>query len=301
MYYFLQQVLNGLHAGALYALLAFGYTLTNGVLRRTNLAYGALFAFTGQTAILVAVFGWHVLWLALPSTVAFGIAAAFAYALLAGHILSRHVFAPLADRSPNTIVAATLGVSLVLMEIGRIAAETRDFWLPPLLADPVRFATDGAFAVTLTRLQLLNCAVAAIAIAAAGAFLAWSRFGRTWRAVSDDPHAAALVGVDVSRVFHLAIIGGTLFAALAGTLAALYYGNISFGTGLFFGLKILFLTAVGGYETPMKSALGALAFGLAEALWAGYFPLEWRDAWMFAFLVGLLVLRPDPEAARRTP
>ena len=80
MLYFLQQVLNGLHASALYALLAFGYVLTNGVLHRTNLSYGALFAFSGQSMILVAVFGWYVLWMTLPATVALGIAAGFAYA-----------------------------------------------------------------------------------------------------------------------------------------------------------------------------------------------------------------------------
>ena len=65
MLYFLQQLLNGFHSGALYALLAFGYALTNGVLQRTNLAHGALFAFAGQMMILVAVFGWQVLWLTL--------------------------------------------------------------------------------------------------------------------------------------------------------------------------------------------------------------------------------------------
>ena len=140
MHYFLQQLLNGFHSGALYALLAFGYALTNGVLQRTNLAHGPVFAFAGQMMILIAVFGWNVLWLTLPATIGLGIAAAFAYAALTGSILSRSVFQPLADRSPNAIVVATLGVSLVLMELGRIAAETRDFWLPPMLADPVVLA-----------------------------------------------------------------------------------------------------------------------------------------------------------------
>ncbi|MBX3578838.1 MAG: branched-chain amino acid ABC transporter permease [Rhizobiaceae bacterium] len=299
MAYFLQQVLNGVHAGALYALLAFGYALTHGVLHRTNLAYGALFAFSGQTAILVAVFGWHVLWLALPATVALGVAVSFAYAWLVGTVLSRSVFQPLAGRSPNTIVAATLGVSLVLMEIARLAAETRDFWLPPMLASPVVFAESGGFKVTLTVIQLLNCAVVLATVAGGGIFLARSSWGRAWRAVCDDARAAALVGVDVARVFHLAVIGGALAAALAGTLAALYYGNISFGTGLAFGLKVLFLTAVGGYESPVRSAAGAATFGLAEALWSGYFPFEWRDGWMFAFLVALLVLRPERDPGPR--
>src|SRR5690606_2704321 len=120
MLYFFQQVLNGLHSGALYALLAFGYALTNGVLRRINLAYGAVFAFCGHTMILTAVWGYDTLWLTLPAAIALGIAAAIAYAMLLGLVLSRRVFQPLAGRSPNTIVAATLGVLIALMELSRL-------------------------------------------------------------------------------------------------------------------------------------------------------------------------------------
>ena len=297
MLYFLQQLLNGLHIGAIYALLAFGYAVSNGVLHRTNLAHGALFAFAGQTMILAAVFGWQVLWLTLPASLALGIAAAFAYSALTAWILSRGVFQKLAGRSPNAVVAATLGVSLVLTELGRIAAETRDFWLPPLLAGPIVFAADNEFRVTLTALQMVNCAIALAAIAAFSAVLARSRYGREWRAVTDDPAAAELCGVDTRLVFHRSILFGAMAAALAGVLAGLYFGNISFDTGLVFGLKVLFVTAVGGYLAPARAALGAMAFGIAESLWSGYFPIEWRDAWMFLFLVALLVLRP----ARQEP
>jgi len=300
MLYFAQQLLNGLHSGALYALLAFGYTLTHGVLKRTNLAYGALFAFAGQTAILFAVFGWNVLWLALPTTVAFGLFISFLYAGLIGHVLARSVLRPLADSSPNMIVAATLGVSLVLMELSRIAADTRDFWLPPMLSEPFVFVSDGAFQVTLTVIQLINCGVVVAAIAIGGVVLARSSFGRNWRAVCDDGFAASMCGIDVVRVFHLAVIGGAMAAALAGALAALYFGNISFGTGLFFGLKVLFITAVGGYESPLRSAIGAAAFGVAESLWSGYFPIEWRDAWMFGLLVAMLILRNTDATSRQS-
>lgn len=301
MLYLLQQLLNGLHIGAIYAVLAFGYALTNGVLHRTNLAYGPVFAFCGQTLILAAVFGWQVLWLNLPATILFGLAVSFAYALLLSRILSRTVLWPLAARSPNAIVVATLGASLVLMELGRIAAETRDFWLPPLLHSPVVFAEAGGFRVTLTVLQLLNCAIMACALASGSIALARSGFGRRWRAVSNDPQAAALCGVDVGQVFHGAVLAGGLAAALAGALAALYYGNISFGTGMVFGLKVLFITAVGGYLSPARAAAGAFLFGMAESLWSGYFPIEWRDGWMFAFLVALLVLGPERERRSLTP
>lgn len=292
MLYFLQQLLNGFHSAALYALLAFGYVLTNGVLHRTNLAHGPVFAFAGQTAILVAVFGWQVLWLTLPATVALGIVVAFLYAGLIGKVLSRSVFNRLAARSPNAIVVATLGVAITLMELARIAADTRDFWLPPMLAEPVVIASDGRFHATLTKIQLIDCAGAAAAIALLGWAVARTRFGRAWRAVSDDPHAAAMCGVDVSSIFSAAVTAGALTAALAGVMAALYYGNISFGTGMVYGLKVLFVTAIGGYRGPVQAAAGAACFGIAESLYAGYFPLEWRDAWMFAGLVALLVLRP---------
>lgn len=299
MLYFLQQLLNGLHSGALYALLAFGYVLTNGVLKRTNLAHGPVFAFSGQVLILVAVFGWNVLWLTLPATVALGIAIAFAYAAIVAAVLSRSVFLPLAASSPNAIVVATLGVALVLAELARIAADTRDFWLPPMLAEPVVLVAAGGFPVTLTIIQLVNCAVAVVVIALAAPVLSRSRLGRSWRAVSDDAPAAAMCGIDVRRVFQAAVLGGALLAALAGVMAALYYGNVSFGSGMVYGLKVLFVTAAGSYRDPLRAAIGAACFGIAESLWTGYFALEWRDAWMFAFLVALLVLTRNGEERRQ--
>lgn len=299
MLYFFQQVLNGFHSSALYALLAFGYALTHGVLRRTNIAYGGVFAFTGQTMILLAVVGYQVLWLTLPATIAFGIVLAFLYAWLVCRILSRNVLGPLANTSPNAVVVVTLGVAIVLMELTRVSADTKDFWLPPMLSTPIAFASDGNFAATLTVIQLLNCAVIAAAILLGSLLLGRTELGRAWRSVCDDPHASALCGIDVSRVFHWSVLAGGLAAGLAGILAALYFGNIGFGAGLIFGLKVLFITAVGGYEAPTRAAIGAAAFGMTEALYSGYFPIEWRDAAMFALLVALLVLRPTEGVETR--
>ncbi len=298
MVYLLQQFANAVPQAALYALLAFGYALTNGVLRRINLAYGAVFAFCGHTMILTAVWGYDSLWLTLTAAIALGIAAALAYAMLLGLVLSRRVFQPLAGRSPNTIVAATLGVLLVLTELSRIAADTHDFWLPPMLAQPVVFAEDKAFRATLTAIQLTDCAVVVAVVALAGWLLARSGFGRKWRAVCEDPLTAALCGVDPGGIFHAAVLGGTLCAALAGIMAGLYYGNIGFGEGLTYGLKILFVTAVGGFLSPLRAAFGAAAFGMGESLWAGYFPIEWRDAWMYFLLVAMLVLTAPGRDAK---
>ena len=111
--------------------------------------------------------------------------------------------------------------------------------------------------VTLTVIQIVNCALAAAGHRVGrAARLSRSRFGRSWRAVSDDPPAAAMCGVDVRSVFYAAVLGGALLAALAGSMAALYYGNISFGSGMVYGLKVLFVTAVGGYRDPARAAVG---------------------------------------------
>ncbi|MCO5162401.1 MAG: branched-chain amino acid ABC transporter permease [Mesorhizobium sp.] len=291
MAYLFQQILNGLHIGSIYALLAFGYALTYGILRRANLAHGAIFAFGGQVGILGAVFGWNVLWLTFPAALGFGVLLAFAFAGLAAHVISRHVLEPLRAGNPNTIVASTLAVAIVLMELGRMAMDSRDLWLPPVLASTVVFLSDGAFAVTLTLIQLVDMAIVAAAVSLAAAWLARSRFGASWRAVCDDPLAAAMCGIDSRRVFRATVVVSGMLAALAGVLAAIHFGNISFDTGLVFGLKVLFVAALGLGGSPLSAAAGAMSVGLAESLWTGYFPGEWRDAGIFSALVLLLVLR----------
>lgn len=293
MAYFLQQALNGLHAGMLYAALAFGYALINGVLHRTNLAHGAIFALCGQIAIMAGILGYDRLWLTWPAAIGLAAVVSLAYGLLVGATLARWVLGPLVGAAPNAVTAATLGALIVLAEIGRIAADTRDVWLPPLWSTPVIFATISGFSVSLTVNQLAGIATLAAAIAVAAFILARTALGRSWRAVSDDPFAAALCGVDPGRTFNRAVLAGSFLAALAGIAAALHYGNIGFGAGLIYGLKILFVTAAGSYASPLLAAGGALAYGVGEALWTGYFPAEWRDGWMLAFLVVLLVLRAE--------
>jgi branched-chain amino acid transport system permease protein len=109
--------------------------------------------------------------------------------------------------------------------------------------------------------------------------------------VCDDPLAAAMCGVDPRRTFRVATVASGMLAALAGVLAAIHFGNISFDTGLVFGLKVLFVAALGLGGSPLAASLGAMAVGFGEALWTGYFPGEWRDAAVLGALTLLLVLR----------
>lgn len=290
MAYFLQQIANAVPVAALYGVLAFGYSIAFAVTRRADIAYGALFAFAAQLFVLFADYGWNQLWLVLPAALGFGAVAALVYSLGAAVLVGRHVMRPLAFSSDNTVVVAALGVVLVLMETARLASDARSLWLPPLLATPVVFWNDAAFPVALTVLQLANTLAMLAMIALGAVFLARSRWGRRWRAVSQDRRAAELCGIDSASVYLSAYALAALFASLTGMLAVSYYGNMDFGAGLVFGVKVLFIAALGGAGNPLRSALGGAAIGLTETLWSAYGSFLWRDVVVIAALVLLLII-----------
>ncbi|CAN7560015.1 branched-chain amino acid ABC transporter permease [Rhizobium sp. LjRoot30] len=288
--YLLQQLANAIPLAALYAALAFGYAIAFGVTKRADLTYGALFAFAGQIYVLFADIGWNRLWLVLPAALALGAACSLAFSGGVAFIVGRNVMAQVVRRSPNTVIVAGLGVLIFLMETARLASETRSLWLPPFLNRPVVFVSDGAYPVTLTVIQLLNCAAMLLIIASGAALLRFSFVGRIWRAVTDDPKAAELCGINAVRVFLLSYWVAAMIAAVSGILATSYYGNMDFGSGLMFGLKVLMVASIGGYTDPLRSAGGAALLGLVETIWSAFAPIVWRDLFVFSLLVFVLVV-----------
>lgn len=298
MAYLLQQLLSALPVAALYAALAFGYAIAFGVTRRPDITYGALFAFAGQIYVLFVDVGWNRLWLVLPAALALGGGTAILYTMGTGLFLGRAVMRPLVRVSPHAIIVASLGIVIVLMEVGRMASNSRSLWLPPFLNAPVVFWVDDAYRVTLTVIQIVNVLAMAALVALGHGILKTSRWGRNWRAVCDDPMAAELCGASSGRVFVAAYGVASLIAGTCGVLATSYYGNMDFGSGMIFGLKVLLIAAVGGYGEPLRSAGGAAALGFAETLWSAYGPFAWRDFFIFSLLVFILVIsrreRPIP-------
>jgi branched-chain amino acid transport system permease protein len=290
MAYLLQQLANAVPLAALYAALAFGYAIGFGVTRRADITYGALYAFSGQLLLLFSDVGYTRLILVLPAAIAFGALISAVYTLGAGLFIGRVIMQPLARKSPNMVIVAALGMVIILGETARLASDTRDLWLPPLFNRAVVFFDDGSFRVTLTELQIINAVLMAAIILIGGLVLKRTRFGRIWRAVTDDGLAAELCGTSATRVFLVAYATSALIATACGILATGYYGTMDFGAGLLFGLKVLMIAAVGGYSDPLRSAGGAAVLGLFETLWGAYGPLVWRDLVIFAALVLLLVL-----------
>jgi branched-chain amino acid transport system permease protein len=288
--YFLQQLLNAAPLAALYAMLAFGYSLSFALTRRADFTPGALFAFAGQVFVYFTAFGYDRLWLIYPAALAIGVTASFVYTMLASAVVGDKVIRPLSFASPNSVITASLAMMIVLMELVRIAANTRDLWLSPFLNQRITFWDFPGFPVVLTQIQLINAVAMGVIVLVAGYVLDRSRQGRNWRAVSDDPLAASLLGIDAGRVVVLAGMTTAAFSAVSGIMATAYYGSMDFGAGLMFGLKVVMIAAIGDQSSPARCAAGAALFGLAETLWGAYMPFLWRDLAMFSLLVILAVV-----------
>ncbi|HWU62535.1 MAG TPA: branched-chain amino acid ABC transporter permease [Ensifer sp.] len=297
MAYILQQAVNGVPLAALYALLAFAYSMAFAVTRRADITIGALFAFSGQIFALFFFIAWQRYWLVLELCLVIGAAAAFLYTGFAATLIGRDVLRPLGRSEPHAIIVGGFAVMIVLMEIARLASETRSIWLPPLLKTPVTIVVVDGFAVTLTQMQMLNVGLMLGALAMLALWLARGVWGRRWKAVRDDPLAAELMGVDSQSVFVQAYVGAALIATFAGLLMTAYYGTMDFGAGLMFGLKVVMLGALGGYASPLKSAAGGAILGFAETMWTAFGPLALRDIVMFSALVYILVMTRREQLA----
>jgi branched-chain amino acid transport system permease protein len=290
MTYALQQLANGLPLAALYAALAFGYSLAFAITKRPDITYGSLYAFAGHAFLLLAHLGWNILFLTFPAALSFAAAGTLVLVTGLGILIGRHVVTPLARLAPNALTVASLGLCIALMEAARLASGTRELWLPPFMNRQLDLFASAARPVGLTEIQLVIVVVLVGLVSAASLFLAVSRWGRNWGAVAQDPQAAALCGVSARQVTTAAYGGAALMAGICGILASAHYGTMDFGSGLMFGLKVVLIASAGGHSRPARAALGAAMVGLAETLWSGYGPVAWRDVAVFSGLVVLLVV-----------
>lgn len=288
--YFLQQILNAAPVAALYAMLAFGYSLSFGLTKRADFTPGALFAFAGQVFVFFTSFGYDRLWLIYPAALGVGAAAAFLYTLLTATLVGDKVIRPLAAVSPNAVIIASLAIMITLMELVRIAADAHDLWLSPFLNAHVVFWHQASFPVILTQIQIINAIGMTLIVLGASFVLARSRIGRQWRAVCDDGRAAELMGINSGAVLVVASLATASVSAVAGIMATGYFGSMDFGSGMMFGLKVVMIAAIGDQSSPAKSAAGAAVFGVAETFWGAYMAYIWRDLAMFSLLVVLAVL-----------
>jgi branched-chain amino acid transport system permease protein len=305
--YVAQQFVNAIALSAVYALLATAYSLIYGITGRINLAFGEV-AMLGAYGAIGAIAMLVTLGLGDPlAGIAVALAVAAAFSGLWSAVIGRLVIAPLHTRHRlgQPILVATAGLAIAIQEFLHLVQGVRERWVPPLFNEPIPLARAGAFVVTVTPIQI---AVAISTLAAAAATL-WlftrTRFGLSWRAYADDPQAAALLGVDGTRLLSTTFVLAGLSAGLAGAVVGVYYGNIGAGMGTMLGIKALIAALIGGIGSVSGAFLGGLVVGVIETAWSAYFDITLRDMVIYTLLVVLFLLRPgglfglaNPEAPR---
>jgi len=288
----LQQALNGLMLGVMYALVAVGFTLFFGVLDVIHFSHGDIFML-GAFAGLTALAGLGAAGLGPPAV---ALALAFAGSILVvgllGVLAERVCVRPLARSSPLMTLLATLSLGLVIREAVLIfyprGADPKPF--PQLL--PAGGFELGGVAIRYENLAIL--AIAILAMVSVDLLVNHTRMGAAIRAVAQDPEAAQMMGVNLDGTVDLTFFIGSGLAAIAGILSGLYYSEIHFIMGVSGGVIGFSAAAIGGLGNVYGAILGGLLFGMVQTLSAALIPRgsEFRDVVAFAVVMLFLVVRP---------
>ena len=288
----LQQILNGLSLGSIYALIALGYTMVYGILKLINFAHGEVFmigAYAGYFGALglgverytSAGFPFYLALLVLVF--------AMAVAALLGASIEFLAYRPVRSAPRLTPLITAIGVSLFLQNAAMLAFTPNPRPYPAILKE-VRFELGG---VIVTNVKLTIFAVAIALMVGLHAFIQRTWTGKAMRAVSTNLDAARLMGIDTDRIIRATFAVGSALAAAGGILFGLDQITINPLMGVLTGLKAFVAAVLGGIGNIRGAVLGGLLIGLAEQMTAGYLSPDYRDAITFVILIIILILRPQ--------
>ena len=294
-----QALVDGLSLGALYALIAVGYTVVYGIIQLINFAHGEIFmigAFGAMTVWLL-VPGQQLAWWMLPIMLVGGMVSSVAIAL----VMERVAYRPLRNSPRLAPLITAIGVSVFLQEFVRLFY-VRIPGFPDAKANVPFPAIQG---VTGTAIRVGGLDIdrptifTLVALIVCTVFLYFfvnkSRTGRAMQATSQDPDTARLMGINVDRIIMIAFAVGAVLAAVAGTAQGLMNTNINFKMGFIAGLKAFSAAVLGGIGNIWGALVGGLVIGVLESLATQVLPhgSAWKDVWAFVVLILILVFRPQ--------
>lgn len=284
MEYFLQQAVNGVALGSVYALLALGVTLVWGVLNVLNFSHG-MFVTWGAFGTFYAMSSGLPAWLAIVVGLSVGALLAVA--------LERLVLTPLRAAGATdefSQVVATIGVSMVLLSCVRWAFGSEIHTMPTEGFPSGSLELAG---ITIPRLQLLVLVSAVLTMVALGLFLARMRLGREIRAVAFSSEIAQLLGINARRVYVTAFAVSGALAALAGTFVAVQARTLSYSTGDTLLTLTFAAVVVGGMGSVKGAVVGGLILGIGEVLLGAYATTGFNDAIPYVLMAAVLLLKPQ--------
>lgn len=292
MEYFVQQLINGVTLGAVYGLIAIGYTMVYGIIGMINFAHGEIYMIGAFIAVIsFAILGIvGVTW--VPLALLMVLIVAMLLTGLYGWTVERIAYRPLRGSFRLAPLISAIGMSIFLQNYVQIAQGARIKPLPPMIQGGFQLMEGETFSVTLSYLQIIIIVLTVLLMAGFSWLIAATPLGRAQRACEQDRVMASLLGVNTDRTISLTFVLGAMLAAVAGVLVTLYYGVVDFYIGFLAGLKAFTAAVLGGIGSLPGAMLGGLLIGLIEAFWAGYFSSEYKDVAAFSILVIVLIFRP---------
>jgi len=295
--YFIDQAINGITLGAIYGLIAIGYTMVYGIIGMINFAHGEIFmigAFVSMITFLVlGLMGLSWVPLALVVMLIMTMLLTSIY----GWALERVAYRPLRGSPRLAALITAIGMSIFLQNDVQLLQSARPKPLQPLISGGFELMRTlmpggGDYVVGLSYLQSFIIVLTVVLMAVFTLVITRTALGRAQRACEQDRGMAALVGVNVDLTISLTFVMGAALAAVAGLIFLVNYGVIDFFIGFLAGIKAFTAAVLGGIGSMPGAMLGGLLIGLIETLWSGYFTVEYKDVAAFSILILVLIFRP---------
>lgn len=285
---FFQHLINGISMGAIYALVALGYTMVYGILQFINFAHADIYMVGAFVAFYAARFfqlGEHPHWswlfvvLALSTTLC---------ALLA-FVIEKIAYRPLRKSPKLNILITAIGVSLFLEYAGQLIFGVDPKLFPPLLEESKLFSFGG---VDVMSLDVIILTISILSMMGLHWLVYHSKMGKAMRAVSQNSTVAAMLGIHIDRVISFTFIVGSGLAGIAAVLVGMRYPKIEPMMGMLMGTKAFVAAVLGGIGSLPGAVLGGLIMGLSEEMVVGYSESTYRDALSFGILIIILIFKP---------
>jgi branched-chain amino acid transport system permease protein len=289
----LQQLFNGLSLGAIYALIAIGYTMVYGIIGMINFAHGDIYmigAYVGLVTLsAVGTQGGVPIWLVIGLMLVVAAIITGVY----GYVVEQVAYKPVRNSPRLVALISAIGMSIFLQNWVALGQGARDMAVPSLLPGALQFGgADGSFEIFIPYTRIMIIVVAVVLMVLLTLYIRHSRMGRASRACAQDMHMANLLGINTHRVISFTFILGAVLAAVGGVLIALAVGKLNPFIGFLAGIKAFTAAVLGGIGSIPGAMLGGVLLGVAETLAAAYISSEYKDIVAFTLLVLILLVRP---------
>ena len=277
---FTQQIVNGLSLGAIYALIALGYTMVYGICKLINFAHGDIIMVGSYIAYVLLANG-----ISLPVS----IIASVVGCVIVGVLIEKIAYKPLRDTSRISLLITAIGISYLLQNLCQLIMGVNPLTFPSI----INIESLNFFGVTITGNMLVTLIISIILMIVIDLLVKKTKIGKAMRAVSEDREAASLMGININSIISITFAIGSALAAIAGIIWAANYPQLKPTMGSLPGIKAFIAAVFGGIGIVPGAVLGGFLLGLIETMTKAYISTQFSDGIVFFILIVMLIFKPN--------